>query len=184
MFDRLTSVMSKVNSLFEKARELPGALRGITDVAREHASTQHEVEFWKSARDRWMDWACHIDGGQLTPGTTDCYDGDSEMRARITAAILENAELRRERDTANSELVSIARERAELRTNLSRYEAAETWRQVTSGNGEWPPKNVPVIWQHNHPDFPRDNAINVSCQGGVGTYRWRFLSSEDVPNAK
>lgn len=72
-----------------------------------------------------------------------------------------------------------AKESSELRAKLTRYEAAETWHQVTAGEGELPPA-IPVLWRNNHPDFPVGE-LNYSIQGACGHYEWRFLSSKDVP---
>jgi len=91
---KLTSALSTAHALVLSAIELPDALKYVVEFARENGATKEEISFWKAARDRWVDWACHVDGGQRTPGTDD-YDGDSDMMARITKALRENSELRK-----------------------------------------------------------------------------------------
>lgn len=73
-------------------------------------------------------------------------------------------------------------DRDEALAKLARYEAAEKWRQVTPGiNGGYPPDDLTVLFEYNHPDYTAHRGLEFGRPGTAGTYRWRFLSSKDVP---
>lgn len=151
---RLKSTLSTVTSTLQAVRELPEVL--VSRLEKQAA----EIE------------SLHSYAAQLI----------SERDALDTEVKLLNDTLCDLQTDYSKELVAhkeTEREAEDLRAKLARYEAAETWHQVTAGDGELPPV-IPVLWRNNHPDFQMGE-LNYSIQGPCGTYEWRFASSEDVP---
>lgn len=141
---KLSSALSTAHALVV---ELPGALKYVVEFARENGATTAEIAFWKAARNRWMDWACHVEGGQATPGVELSHDGDSDMMARITAVIRENSELRKQLELSEQNRIgqlNIAKERHnrvkalnfELNTLQSRLMETERALRVVSNDRE------------------------------------------------
>lgn len=101
-----------------------------------------------------------------------------KQAAEMESLRVYTVQLIKERDAANGEWDSLARERNELRAKLTRYEAAETWHQVTAGEGKLPPEGVDVICRYE------SNSQTFFSKGPPmynDKYQWRFASSKDVP---
>lgn len=175
---RLKSTLSTVTSTLQAVRELPGAMKEAIAFARENSEVRRELEAANKQLDKglnlhqeWMEKCIDLTA-ELEIASIRCQQKLDLQWDAVKA-------MEKERDAANGEWDSIAREREDLRTKLARHEAAETWHQVTAGEGELPPP-IPVLWRNNHPDFPVGE-LNYCIQGACGCYEWRFLSSNDVP---
>jgi len=63
---------------------------------------------------------------------------------------------------------------------LNRERESRRWRKVIDGCGDIPPEDIIVLWQANHPHHEL-GAPSLGLQGPSCTYRWRYLSPEDMP---
>lgn len=105
-------------------------------------------------------------------------------KERITQLQLDNSSLGNALALEHELAVRFSSFHDEAVSKLSRYEAAETWHQVTAGEGELPPKGVEVIGrfgEHSGVFIVKVRPKNQKPYDGINTYQWRFVSSEDVP---
>lgn len=170
---KLKSALSTVREMLQDVRHFPGAMREFVEITRDRGLLVDEIAWLKLELESERETNAQIlrELGWNKPEPPEPGRIRREMDGLFDELAVEKYVWRMQWDWAKERIT-------ELTAQLARYEAAETWHQVTAGEGELPPEGVDVIYRY---DIGSQMFFSKDPPMYNDKYQWRFESSKGVP---